>query len=517
MEVALLIARLFLALIFGVAGIAKMADKAGSRRAFIDFGVPESLATVMGWSLPWIEIMIALALIPLRTSWWGATAAFALLLVFVAGIGLNLARGRSPDCRCFGQLHSKPVGGTTLARNFVLASVAGYIVIQGSDNPGLSATGWIRDLRVAEAVNLFFGILIIGLLICTIIFLSRVLKQQSKLFASIDNLRTALDEEGEPSVIVRKEALLPQEGLPIGAIAPKFSLPNAIGHEVSLDDLLGYEKSVLLLFVGPNCWGCKLLLPAARAWQRDYEDMMTIAVLSSGTPDENREKMSKYEIAHLLLDEKSRVADDYQATWTPAAVLIAQDGKIASPVSYGDNAIREWLRNLIAAGEFEPGPSGGRRVNNRLPQVSLVYSVRQIGEMAPMFSLSDLSGNMIKIQDLLGSPKLLLFWHPKCEYSNALYDDLRELETHRPNGAPGLVFIVCGEVEDIKSLEGVFSSRVLLDPAFEIGPLFGTKATPSAILIDADGRVASSLAIGYQNVRALIGLRSAEQQLTAQL
>ena len=36
--------------------------------------------------------------------------ALVLLLLFVGGISYNVARGRSPDCHCFGQLHSAPAG-----------------------------------------------------------------------------------------------------------------------------------------------------------------------------------------------------------------------------------------------------------------------------------------------------------------------------------------------------------------------------------------------------------------------
>src|SRR6185503_6175115 len=125
MGVVLLIARLFLALIFGVAGLAKAADPAGSREALISFGVPERLAPFMARALAFAEIIIALALIPLNFAWWGAVAALALLMIFTAVIGTNLARGESPDCRCFGQLYSEPVSWTTFARNLTLAAIAG--------------------------------------------------------------------------------------------------------------------------------------------------------------------------------------------------------------------------------------------------------------------------------------------------------------------------------------------------------------------------------------------------------
>ncbi|HWQ31417.1 MAG TPA: MauE/DoxX family redox-associated membrane protein, partial [Blastocatellia bacterium] len=106
MGLLLLIARLLLSVIFGVAGVTKAIDLAGSRRTVADFGVPEKLAAVLGAVLPFIEILVALALLPLGTAWVAAGGALALLLVFSIGIAVNLARGNSPDCHCFGQLHS---------------------------------------------------------------------------------------------------------------------------------------------------------------------------------------------------------------------------------------------------------------------------------------------------------------------------------------------------------------------------------------------------------------------------
>jgi uncharacterized membrane protein YphA (DoxX/SURF4 family) len=103
---ALLIARLLLVLVFAVAGASKLADRAGCRRAVTDFGMPASLAAPLANLLPLAELAVAAALIPPSTAWWGALGALALLLLFVAGISLNLAHGHQPNCHCFGQLHS---------------------------------------------------------------------------------------------------------------------------------------------------------------------------------------------------------------------------------------------------------------------------------------------------------------------------------------------------------------------------------------------------------------------------
>ena len=86
LNTALLIARVLLALVFASAGVAKLADRSGSRQALIDFGLPRSLAAPLGILLPLAELEVAAALIPVATAWWGAMGALALLLAFVGGI-----------------------------------------------------------------------------------------------------------------------------------------------------------------------------------------------------------------------------------------------------------------------------------------------------------------------------------------------------------------------------------------------------------------------------------------------
>ena len=110
MNIALLLGRLLLALVFAVAGTAKLSDREGSRQAIVDFGVPSAIAAPLGLVLPLAELTVAATLLPASTAWWGALGALALLALFVVGISINLARGRKPDCHCFGQLHSAPAG-----------------------------------------------------------------------------------------------------------------------------------------------------------------------------------------------------------------------------------------------------------------------------------------------------------------------------------------------------------------------------------------------------------------------
>jgi peroxiredoxin len=517
MGIVLLIARLFLALVFGVAGIAKLADRTEGRRSFTNFGVPETLATPLSWLLPFVELIIAATLIPLGTAWWGSIGALAMLSIFTVAIGISLARGRSPNCNCFGKLHSEPVSLGTLVRDLVLVGIAGVVVSQGQNNQGLSAVAWLNDLRTAEVVYLVLGVCAIGLLAGALVFLNRILKQQSKLLSGIEAVRTTIGEDAKSMTIVRKEAAPPQEGLPIGALAPKFSLPTINGDVVFLDGLLEAGKPVLLVFASPNCWGCKVLLPVVRAWQDNYASQLTIAIVSKGTITEIRSELAKYEISNLLIDERSEVSDDYQAKWSPSAVLINPTGRIASHLSLGDSSIRQWVRNFISSGDLQPTSLAEKGTNGQIPQVALNYAVRKIGEPAPSFALKDLSDKLVTLQDLRGSSTLLLFWNPRCKICKTMVDDLKAWEAQATADAPKLVFVANGQPKEIRALNKNFRSQTLLDTSFDLAPLFGTKFTPSAILIDNEGRIASSLAIRADNVRALVGMPKAELPESLQL
>src|SRR2546428_5981011 len=158
MSLVLLFARFLLAVIFVVAGLAKLADRAGSQKALQDFGLPAALAQPLGLLLPLAELAVAVALLLPVTDWWGALGALTLLLLFVGGISYNLARGRQPDCHCFGQLHSAPAGRATLLRNLVLAALAGFVVAVGWSTPGLGALDWLAALTIAERLEVLVGV-----------------------------------------------------------------------------------------------------------------------------------------------------------------------------------------------------------------------------------------------------------------------------------------------------------------------------------------------------------------------
>ena len=94
-------------------------------------------------------------------------------------------------------------------------------------------------------------------------------------------------------------------------------------------------------------------------------------------------------------------------------------------------------------------------------------------------------------------------------------EDLKRLEEAPPKGTPQLIFISTGNAEETYAQSQYFEAQFLHDPEFELGPLFGTNLTPSAVLIDGEGRIASNLARGEENVLALLGVRQVRRQAAA--
>jgi thiol-disulfide isomerase/thioredoxin len=508
MGIALLVARLLLAGIFLVAGVAKLADRAGSRQALIDFGLPTGLATPFGILLPLAELAVAAALIPTSTAWWGALGALALLLLFVAGISINLARGRKPDCRCFGQLHSAPAGWRTLARNGALAVIASFVVWQGKEGAGPSAVGWLGAISAVQLLALISGLIVLGLLAAEGWLLVHLLRQNGRLLVRLEALEAKLAAgDAAPSQNGVQEAQ-PPAGLPVGSQAPDFSLSGLHGETLTLESLGSSGKPVMLLFTDPNCGPCNALLPEVGRWQQEHAEKLSISLVSRGTPEENRTKASEHGLQNVLLQEDWEVHDVYRANGTPSAVLVAPEGAIGSPVVGGTDAIRALVSQVVReraqlpiqpATQGQPCPDCGK-VHAAAPTIP---AAKNIGEPAPEVKLPDLEGKSVGLEDFRGKETLVLFWNPGCGFCQQMLPDLKEWEADPPEGAPRLLVISAGTEEANREMG--LSSTVVLDQQFSTGRAFGATGTPSAVLVDAEGRVASEIGVGAQAVLALAG------------
>jgi peroxiredoxin len=320
-DAALFIARLLLAAVFVLAAAAKLADRATARRAFEDFGVPSPLTGWLSIAVPLVELAVAVSLVPNATAQVAGGAALALLLLFSAAIALNLARGRKPDCACFGQVQSAPIGGTTLLRNGVLAAVSAGILVGGPGDAG-DAFGWLGDLRTAEAVGLGMGLALAGAVAVLSWIVFNLVRQNGRLLLRLDRIEEAWGMAPGTA------------GLPRGARAPDFSLPDLSGKIVTLESLLVGGRPVVLAFTDPECGPCSELLPEVARGQREHRERLTIALIARDA-DNAREQAAQHGLEQVLMQRELEVFEAFRAPGFPSAVLIDTDGTIASEVVYG--------------------------------------------------------------------------------------------------------------------------------------------------------------------------------------
>jgi peroxiredoxin len=507
MAVAVVTARVLLAAVFVVAGLAKLADRAGSRQAVEDFGVPAVLAAPVAVLLPAAELAVAVAVLPRVSAWWGALGALGLLLLFAAGIAVNLARGHHPDCHCFGQLHSAPAGWPTLLRNLGLAAVAGLVVVVGQQTPGPSVVGWFTALPAAERVAVAGGVAVTALLAGGGWVLTLMMTQQGRLLLRIEALETAVAAtDRAPGLAVAGDAAVPAAGLPVGVPAPGFRLPDLAGGVTGLESLRSAGKPVVLVFSDPGCGPCTALLPEIGRWQREFAAAVVVALISRGPVDAVRAKAGERGLSHVLVQKDREVARAYEAHGTPSAVLVNRDGTVGSPLAQGIDAVRALVAStvnlpvrgavpVVAAangnGHGPARPAGARR-----------------GEFAPNFALPGLAGETVRLSDFRGSPVLVLFWNPGCGFCQRMLTDLRAWDADPPAGAPRLLVVSSGTVADNQAL-GLDAPVLLDNDGMNIAGRFGATGTPMAVLVAADGTIASPLAAGAPAVFALAGAGTA--------
>jgi cytochrome oxidase Cu insertion factor (SCO1/SenC/PrrC family) len=339
MDFVLLAARFLLAGVFAVAGAAKLEDHAGTRRAVADFGAPDALTLPLSIAVPVVELLIAAALLPPASAAFAALAAIALLLAFLVAIVFNLARGRKPPCRCFGQIRATPIGAAAVGLNLGLLAVAAWIAWHGGGDAvpgGIAATGpsfVIDGIRAAAIVAI----------VALSVFAWQLRRQQHKLWERVNELEGRLDGgEGHAGSV-------DAEGLPIGTRAPAFALPALDGETVTLDHLLAGGKPLVLIFTDPDCESCQTLLPKLARWQREYAAALSIAVLSEGTAYENRVRQGALGLTQVLLQRKGEIGHVYGCEGTPGAVLVQPDGTIASTIAGGVDAIERLVVSLTTA------------------------------------------------------------------------------------------------------------------------------------------------------------------------
>ncbi len=134
-----------------------------------------------------------------------------------------------------------------------------------------------------------------------------------------------------PAQSVRRVmALTPSTMLELGTPAPAFSLPDASGKLVSLDDFAG-APGLLVAFICNHCPYVKHLKPELARFAADYAErgLAMVAISAndaSGYPEDAPAKMAEDArrfgyVFPYLYDESQEVAKAYRAACTPEFYL----------------------------------------------------------------------------------------------------------------------------------------------------------------------------------------------------
>lgn len=487
MEILLLLLRLSLFGIFALAGIAKFLDLQGSEKAFKGFGVPDKLAKPFSIALSVFEILIAGLFLSVETAWFGAIGAAALLLLFIGQMIYQMAKGNTPDCHCFGQLHSAPVGKISIVRNIGFGALAMFLVSRGREGQGMS----LADPKL-DAMQLAFIIVFVGFLIAVIFYLKKISEQQTQIMRRIELMELVARDGG---AVEREDAGHPHEGLPIGAVMPDFELPDLDGGAVSLANLRAAEKPTLFFYVSPTCNPCKALVPEFEQWQTELDGKVNFVFVSNGRPDDNREKFGGDNSKLILIQKDRELADSVKAKWTPTAVLMDSSGRIASHAAAGDTAIRS-LVDQIKADDLN-------REFAHFANLDGHTHANKIGESIPQFSLRDIKGNEINADYFKNKPTLVTFWSQGCPYCLEMMDELREWDRVKGQDQPNLLVFSDGDKEAHEKFD--LDSPIVFDEGHKTSTGFGMFGTPSAVLVNKDGRIVSETAVGAPDIWALVG------------
>jgi uncharacterized membrane protein YphA (DoxX/SURF4 family) len=140
MTVLSLVFRFALALVFVVAGIAKLSRRDEFSAAVEGYRlVPLTVSRIAARAIPPAELLIGLLLaggLGIRAV---SSLAAAVLFVFTGAVAINLARGRHISCGCAGIAAAERIGWPTVVRNAVLIGMAVTTAVVAPVSAGLDA------------------------------------------------------------------------------------------------------------------------------------------------------------------------------------------------------------------------------------------------------------------------------------------------------------------------------------------------------------------------------------------
>jgi peroxiredoxin len=152
----------------------------------------------------------------------------------------------------------------------------------------------------------------------------------------------------------------------------------------------------------------------------------------------------------------------------------------------------------------------------RIPGSDAPPAAIGFGELAPSFALPDLDGRAVELDELLddGRGLMLFFSDPGCNACDPLLPELARRHGDA-EADPRPLVISLGEAEAARErLAGHGIEAALLQADFDLPRSLGITGMPGAVVLDAEGRIASEPATGTEKVGALLSATAPALTLT---
>lgn len=329
----------------------------------------------------------------------------------------------------------------------------------------------------------------------------QIVKQQGRIILRLDALEQRMSAQ-EPAH---------EQGLEVGTEFPSFSLPDLGGNPVSLDGFRG--KRVLLVHWSTSCGFCELIAPDLAKLQTNFERRnVQLLFLAYGDANANRKLAEEHGLkCPILLYGDSKVPEPFANLGTPSAYLLDSEGSVAKPLAVGAEEVpalaQEAAEEEIARSSVQPATEEtSKRVPGAKPLSAsrIVRNGLKAGTQAPGFTLPDIYGRTVSLDDFRGRRVLLVFSDPHCGPCEALGAELARFE-HEHRGYLALIMVGRGDIAENrqKAEQHGIKFAVVIQDKWRLSKEYGIFSTPVAFLIDEDGVIAKDVAVGADAILAL--------------
>jgi peroxiredoxin len=319
---------------------------------------------------------------------------------------------------------------------------------------------------------------------------SQLLRQHARILRRLESL-----EQRNGSATVGQRA----GALPVGAPFPSFRLPDVTGRTTALADLAG--RRALVVNWSPSCGFCDRIAPELASLRPRLDGHnVELVLLASGNVDANRALAERHHLAaRLLLTDGSPPVAPFVAAGTPVAYLLDERGSVARSLAVGANEVIDVAREISANGRT-PLPTQRPLSESRIERSGLAP-----GSRAPRFTLEDIHGRPVSLDDFAGQRVLLVFSDPHCGPCNELTPHLVRIQREQQANAR-IVMVSRGDRDENRrkaERHGV-TFPVLLQPGWKVSREYGIFATPVAFLIDEQGTIEKEVAVGTEQITSLL-------------